>query len=156
VAFRAFRLDARIWLNYFFHLFSKEAVGMTTEEYIQFLWASHGASFQFPKAAKTEKKQIKARGSAAEEVLSCRLCNVRKHEHKWQYRRGRNNVKLTTGGTCESCYRACLVMSCSRSPDAIEKAGVKALILSLSAKIRLDMGSGDRCSCSKCEALQSK
>ena len=129
---------------------------MSTCKYIHLLRQKHPGIFEKLAAMKdrvVEHEVVK--GAVPSEILECVFCGAAKHAHKWMCRRGgrgKEKVLLPQGSTCFTCAKSAEAVGPTRSPQLIEEAGARNLVLAVSAHKRRKLGADDKCSCSACKA----
>ena len=130
---------------------------MSLHRFVQQLRHSNPETFKKLEAMKFREKAKSAapKGAVPDASLECVLCGALKHEHKWKYRRGWRNMLRPQGSSCFSCVKASELLGPTRSPDLIDEAGARHLLLAVSARKRQKLGDGDVCSCFACKSQAS-
>lgn len=123
---------------------------MSAEAYVAFLRAHHSETLAKAQGIKPNQRGKTYESQVPPESPSCLICGVQKHSHKWQYRLGKNNVRLCVGATCRCCVQAAARLKCSRSPAVLSDVNAKCFVEILSRKLRREMKLPDTCGCVQC------
>ena len=91
------------------------------------------------------------KGRVPEKLMNCHICKARKHQNKWL-----EKDHGVTGGLCYCCFRACVLLRCSRSPTLLESAEARPGVLEVSKAYRDWLAGRDVCKCKKCELDNKK
>ena len=91
------------------------------------------------------------KGKVPDMLTSCHICKATKHRNKWL-----EKDRLVTGGICYCCYRASILLGCSRSPTLLESSQSHKGFLEVSLAYRHWLGARDVCKCKKCAPKEKK
>ena len=134
----------------------REASAEDNIKFAAFLRTTHAAVFEkLDRLQKSLDTKPTPKGKVPDEIPDCSICKAEKHVVKWICRRGGQHGQpskvLVTGSCCYACYRASILLACSRSPALLDAAGATRIFLSMSASVRNNMGDLDVCSCHLCK-----
>ena len=91
------------------------------------------------------------KGRVPEMLTSCHICKAIKHQNRWL-----EKDLVVTGGVCYCCFRASILLRCSRSPALLESSQALRGFLEVSLAYRQWLAARDVCKCKQCAPREKK